>query len=253
MAERPRIFACMPTRGYARLEAAQSHYCLPTRGACEIIPGMSVTTLLAHGFNRLWAMALGWHTAGIVTHWLLHHDDVQVMTPGYLDLMIEEMQSLGTAALSVVQAIKSSERATSTAVDGPSPWAPRRLSLDECLALPPTFSSADLGGPLLVNTGLLLIDLSRPEWWERDPADPRCLAFRWHIEDRIVQAPDGELVPQYRPEDWEFSRWCHARKIPYHATTKIRCHHWGDRAHPNYSPDPSDVTPEMEVPAHAGV
>lgn len=233
---RPRVFSVMPSRGSAHMLAAASHYCLPTRGAVEIIPGMSLSSLLTHGFNLMWATALNWHKAGIVDYFLMHHDDIEVRTHGWLDVMVAEMKRTGAAVLSVVQPIKDGSGNTSTAVDNGGYWAPRKLTLDEIGMMPETFCAADTKWPdkaLLINTGLMLIDLSRPEWRSNSDRDGMSLAdgdelyFKFHINDRIVQV-DGELRAQVAPEDWNFSRLCASCNLPVYATRKIECFHHGD-------------------------
>lgn len=224
---RPRVFSVMPSRCSAHMLAAASHYCLPTRGAVEIIPGMSLSSLLTHGFNLTWATALNWHKAGIVDYFLMHHDDIEIRTHGWLDLMVSEIKRTGAAVLSVVQPIKDGSGSTSTAVDNGGYWAPRKLTLDEIGMMPETFCAKDTRWPdkaLLINTGLMLIDLSRPEWWSKRNADGS-FYFHFNIADRIIEV-DGEAKAQVAPEDWNFSRLC--RGLPVYATRKIECFHHGD-------------------------
>lgn len=239
---RPRVFSVMPSRGSAHMLAAASHYCLPTRGAVEIIPGLSLSSLLTHGFNLNWATALNWHKAGIVDYFLMHHDDIEIRTHGWLDLMVNEMKRTGAAVLSVVQPIKDGSGSTSTAIDNGGYWAPRKLTLDEIGMMPETFCAADTKWPdktLLVNTGLMLIDLSRPEWRESYIDKDGCKALRFHfnIADRIIDVED-ELRAQVAPEDWNFSRLC--RGMPVYATRKVECFHHGDYGFSN------QPTPKLE-------
>lgn len=244
-AERPRVLLCMPTRGDARLEAAQSHLALATRGLCDVIPSMTASSLLANGFNRMWATALNFARVGAVTHWLLHHDDIEIRTPGWLDVMVEEMQRVGAAVLSVVQPIKNNSGLTSTAVGLPGdPWFNRKFKLSEIAALPETFSAADTRwpqAPLLANTGLMLIDLSRPEWTQTNPDGS--LRFRFQISDRIVEE-GGEYKAQVRPEDWAFSRDCWEAGLPVYVTRKVDCHHWGAVAFSNQYQAETPPAPE---------
>lgn len=228
MPERPRVLLCMPTRGDARLEAAQSHFALATRGKCDLVPSMTASSLLANAFNRMWATALNFARAGAVTHFLLHHDDIEIRTPGWLDVMVEEMQRVGAGVLSVVQPIKNTSGLTSTAMGlADDPWYNRKFKLSEIATLPETFCAADTRwpqSPLLVNTGLMLVDLSLPAWTRKN-ADGS-LRFRFQITDRIVEEED-EFRPQVRPEDWAFSRDCWDEGVSVYATRKIDCHHWG--------------------------
>lgn len=243
----------MPSYGGVAVEAAASHYALPTRGLASVIPGYGKSSLLCYGFNRQWCVALNWHRAGMVDYWCLHHADVEVRTHGWLDVMVEEMRRVGAAVLSVVQAIKAPGGDTSTALESGDLWSPRRLRLPELALLPRTFCAADCAavvpgydGPLLVNTGLMLVDLHRPEWRAVRNADGS-LAFRFHIEDRVTEQPDGDLKPGVRPEDWEFSRLCHAHGLPVYATYAVDCLHHGEATWPNQPPPPLVERADGEV------
>jgi hypothetical protein len=234
---KPRVFSCIPTRGTGHCAALQSHYALPTRGGTEIIPGMAVSSLLCHGFNLLWAAALNWHRAGVVDYFCLHHDEIR--THAWLDVMIEELKRVGAAVLSVVQPIKDDSGNTSTAIEPRDPWRPQKLTLAELATGPETFCASDFPGykgPLLVNTGLMLVDLARPEFHAVNDAGELSLCF--HIADRVILGKDGNYVAQVRSEDWEFSRMCHARGLPVYATRKVECLHHGDRGFTNQPPAP---------------
>lgn len=236
MANPPRVLCCMPSRGEANIHAANSHYVLPTAGGCQVIPGVGTSSLLPHMFNRLWANALDWNDKGVADYWCLHHDDIEVHTHGWLDVMLEEMRRAGVAVLSVVQPIKDGSGETSTAVEWLPPWVPRKLTLEEVGKLPQTFTTRDTpwpDKPLLINTGLMLVDLARPEW--RDLDADGCMRFFFTFHCRIL-VKDGERVAQIRPEDWEFSRQLAAAGVPYAATTKVQCSHWGSFAYGNQPP-----------------
>jgi hypothetical protein len=236
---RPTVFHVLTTRGTPRVEAMDSHILWPIRrGGCRLVHGRGVnTSLLAHGFNHIWLQAVKFRRQGIIDYFLLHHDDIEVKTPGWVDLMVDESQRVGAAVLSAVVAIKDDRGETSTAVETANPWMPRKLTLAECAALPPTFSAADVGAPLLTNTGVMLVDLRRPEFSE---VVDGCLAFRFHMEHRVrVWEKDGELdgAAQVQPEDWHFARQCNARGLPVFATTAIETAHHGEKCYPNRIPE----------------
>lgn len=227
--EKPRVFSCMPNRpGASHIEAIYSHCYLASRGGCDVIPGQGQSSLLAYSFNILWAEALRYAQAGIITHFLLHHDDIEIRTCGWLDAMLEEMQRTGAAVLSVVVPIKDIRGETSTAIgDLDNPWACRKLTLGECASLPETFCAADTpwpDRPLLLNTGVMLVDLRRKEF-HRTNANGE-LVFYFTIQDRVIKTADG-FQAQVRSEDWEFSRNCHAAGLPCYATRTIEVIHKG--------------------------
>lgn len=259
---RPRVLSCMPGRGGCSAEprAVMSHDLLATRGKVVVMPSLFYSSLLCLNFNSLWAAALVFRRNGVADYFCLHHDDVEVRTHGWLDEMVTEANRVGAAVLSAVIPIKDDSGTTSTALDTGDPWRPTKLTLAECRKLPATFGQADVaaagyGGRLLLNTGLMLIDLRRPYWYEtvRRDGDEDELFFRFQIRDRIRPMPDGQLRAQVRSEDWEFSRLCHERGVPIYATTKIQCVHHGDYEWPNFPPAeaPAEQTVEVAAPEEA--
>lgn len=148
------------------------------------------TSLLAFTFNKLWCDALNAkHNAGF-THFLMVHADVAPEL-WFADKMMSIMEEEKAAILSVVLPIKNGRGLTSTAMDT-SEWTPARFTMKQIAALPETFSHPRL----LVNTGLLLVDLRRP--WVYD--------VYFTINDKIERLENGKYVQRAQPEDWQFSR-----------------------------------------------
>lgn len=243
---RPRVYSGMPARAAGVIEPIYSHCLLPTRGGSQPMPGHTHSSLLAHGFNCHWATALNFARMEACDYFLLHHDDIEIRTHGWLDLMIEEMKRVDAAVLSAVQPLKDESGLTSTAIAGATPWLTRKLAFDEIAKLPPTFNGEDAvrilgiqmpaGAPparqaLLVNTGLLLVDVRRPEFHELVDGETY---FKFEINDRIVPDAEGTLKAEYRSEDWNFSRLCHSRGLHVCATSKVQCLHWGAHAWANF-------------------
>lgn len=183
-------------------------------------------SLLAHVFNRTLVEARGWRDKGLATHYVMLHDDIGPEIP-WLRKLWEQYQSITPVrfldmdcrgVLSVVSPIKSPHMLTSTAVDVPDGkfWEHRKLSLKEVAALPVTFNASHVGGPLLVNTGLMMFDLREP-WVDK-------LVF--NIRDGI-EVVDGKPQAVVEPEDWGMSRWLNSRGIPVHATRAVELSHFG--------------------------
>lgn len=227
---KPRVFIFTPTRGNGNLLAARSQCYFSTKGAIHKVPAIGTGSILTFNFNQAWAQALNYYRVGALEYFLIHHDDIEVQTMGWVDIMVDEMKRVGAAVLSAVVAIKDGSGLTSTAIEQVDPWNPRKLTLQELREYPDTFT--DRG--LLVNTGLMLIDLSRPEW-HRVGSDGG-LQHLFVNQDRIAEK-DGEYIAATWPEDWEFSRRCNLSGIPVYATKKIRCKHWGDWGFVNYLPE----------------
>jgi hypothetical protein len=183
-------------------------------------------SLLAHGFNSLLCAALNRRAELRLTHWYLHHADIGA-EPGHLDIMVEEMRRTGADVLSAVVPIKDSRGLTSTGWRDPECKGPvRRFTMREIHALPETFDAAAAGRPddyLMVNTGLLLLDFTRP-WVEE-------ICFT--IRDAIVKGPDGQYYANTWPEDWAFSHWAQGRGLRVFATRKVKVRHVGRMAYVN--------------------
>lgn len=237
---RPVVFLAMPRRGLlASFGACEGYHLWPTTGGCEVVRSHTTCSILDHAFNRLWASALNLRGRG-VTHLALIHDDV-CPGQGWLDVLLSEMARLRADVVSAVVPIKSQEGLSSTAVETDDLWLPRRLTMTEAHELPATFGDADVGGELLLNTGLCVIDLRRP-WVD----DPEPLVFQ--TLNRIVVNDAGEYEAQVRSEDWEFSRAARARGARLYATRKVAPLHDGTQQYPSAFPWGTWKTDEI----HAG-
>lgn len=178
---------------------------------------MHGSSLLCRGFNFMFSLALNAREQG-VTHFLLHHADIGP-EEGWLDKMMEIMKREGADVLSAVSPIKNQEGLTSTALD--EDWrgqtafiCPRRLTLNELYNdFPPTFTHPKL----LLNTALMLIDLSKP-WVEN-------ICFR--MEDRIIRNKDGKFEAGGCSEDWVFSRDARALGARLFVTREVTLNHFG--------------------------
>jgi len=191
-------------------------------------------SLLAHNFNILLSAALNLRWQVGLTHFLLLHADVVPHGERWLETMLDEMERHHVQVLSAVIPIKDHRGLTSTALDTSGlkdvePWRCRRLTLTECDKLPVTFDGREaaagidlwpkhLEPVLLVNTGLMLIDL-RAKW-----VDDVCFTVR----DQIGRNAEDRRTAYCEPEDWGFSRWLHSRCIPYKATRCVAVGHAGN-------------------------
>lgn len=176
------------------------------------------TSALAFGFNILWANVLNFrqHPTHPPTHYLLWHADVVPQTENWLGIMLSEMERVGADVLSAVIPIKNELGMTSTAreADPPNRWRPLRYTLTEVSVMAdPTWTAPGL----LVNTGLMLVDL-RKDWVER---------VHFTLNDRIYRGSDGKWRASMEPEDWNFSRQCHALGVSLYATKAIVVDHVG--------------------------
>lgn len=198
------------------------------------------SSLLAECFNSLLATAV---LTGYDYFCLLHADIIPT-SPGWLEILVDEMERTGSDVMSAVVPIKDNRGLTSTSVcraTKQSPWNHRRLTMAEVHELPETFSTHDIpwsdGKALLINTGLWIADLRRP-WLRKFPG--------FTISDKMIpqecEACTGKgcekcgkhgftFVVHVEPEDWFSSRWFHKQKCRVMATRKVSLRHIGGAAY----------------------
>jgi GT2 family glycosyltransferase len=181
------------------------------------------SSLLARGFNELWCYALNHRPQA--THFLMIHADI-IPETGFAKRMVDEMDSSGAGVLSVAMPLKDGRGITSTALDGSEP---RRVTLRELDGLPGTFDRSDLEkhfgqkGMLLVNSGLMLVDL-RQNWVDK------CY---FAINDYVRRRADGKFEPVTDSEDWFFSRAAQKAGARVVANHSITARHAGEAMYPN--------------------
>jgi hypothetical protein len=217
---KPRIVLGMP--GYGKQTAAAG------RGfwrACADMSGVlnyyQNGSLLASNFNQLWCLALNLaHQGEPIKYFAMLHDDVGP-EDFWLDKLIAELEAKQLDVLGVACPIKDSRGLTSMALhkEGNN-WLPNaRLSMHDVFELPETFTSADLGQPLLLNTGCWVAK------WNQD----WCKQVHFEINDRIVfNRAANRYQAQTEPEDWFFSRLCHEMGLKIGATRKVALMHRGE-------------------------
>lgn len=243
--QQPTILLAMPMYSNAMKSEAAIAWLVTAsqQQQCRIIHHNYRSSLLGRSFNDSWARALQGACNGVVTHFAMLHADVGPEPNDadgkrvfWLDEMLREMQRLNADVISAVIPIKDDRNLTSTAIDDPSdPFEPeRRLTMHEVLTkLPETFNAMDCyraglnpnRNGLLVNTGLMLIDVRGPWIWE-DWAASRPIMFT--VNDKIVRKPDGQFMVSVESEDWYFSRRANHNRARVYATRRVRLKHYGE-------------------------
>jgi hypothetical protein len=183
-------------------------------------------SLLSLVFNRLWCRALNERAEKAYTHFAMHHADIQA-PPGWVDVLLAELEKQKADVISAVVAIKDYRGLTSTGYReefGPI----NRLTVNEVNMLPDTFEINDVVKQphekrFMVNTGLWLCRFTE-EWIER---------VCFNICDGVFKQEDGSFRPKCLPEDWNFSGFCAREALKVVATRKLRVLHHGDSAFPN--------------------
>lgn len=220
--DRKVIFLGMPCTGEMTMGAGVGfHRC--TRRKQHDVKLLGLGSSLATGnFNRLWCWALNAARKGRVDYFAMIHSDIEP-PEFWLDGMIDELEAKGLDVLGAVAPIKDPRGLTSIAVAHPSgdPYRVRnRLTMTEVYRLPETFTSADVGGPLLLNTGLWVCRFDM-RW------APKVF---FTVNDRIMLDRDGDYVAQIEPEDWFSSRLYHELGLKVGCTRKVPLAHRGTMA-----------------------
>ena len=180
-------------------------------------------SLLPHCFNLLWCGALNERP---VDHWAMLHDDIAPQ-PGWLDVLIAEMETHNADIMSAVVPIRDERGLSSTAVRHPETGWLRRLTIHETNRLPETFDAAGAGYPgqqLLVNTGLWVCRFDR-DWVER---------FCFREDDGIHRDAAGKFYATVMSEDWNLSMDAADLGLKVMATRKVKLRHVGPYGYPSW-------------------
>jgi len=223
------IYLGMPCTGEMTLGAATGfHRC--TRRKNHHVELLALGSSLATGnFNGLWCWALNAARKGQVDYFAMIHSDIEPQE-FWLDDLIDELEEKKLDVLGVVAPIKDSRGLTSTAVAHPSgdPWKIRnRLTMREVYRLPETFTSEDVGGPLLLNTGLWVCKFDMA--WA-----PKVF---FTVNDKIfIDKKTGQYRAKIEPEDWFSSRLYHELGLKVGCTRRVPIYHRGSMAFGNAVP-----------------
>ncbi len=199
-------------------------------------------SLLAQNFNVLWCQALNeCHQGRPVHYFAMLHADVEPQD-GWLDVLVEELEARNFDVLGAVVPIKHEKGLTSLALahESGDPFRFKcRLTMQEVFRLPETFTSEDVGAPLLLNTGCWVCRFD--EAWARQ--------VFFTINDRIAfNTKTNQYQVVVESEDWFFSRLCHEMGLKIGATRKVRLNHAGKIRYTNAMPWGEDFDSQF-VPA----
>jgi hypothetical protein len=230
----PTVVVTMPRYGPHVHPAAMRSLYQATKGDCRVVSHLDVSQSICYAFNIANANALDWRDQGLAapdgtkvhpTHLAMIHADIEA-PPGWLDTLWHIMRERDLVAISSVSPIKdpvaNPRTSTAFATKGET-WFPcRYVYVNDRHTMPETFEPADVckpGEELLINTGLMLLDLRWPGWD----------GFNWQLDSRIVKA-DGKRVVQMRSEDWMMSRHLAQHGAKYAATWAVPLRHFGEYA-----------------------
>lgn len=231
------IFLAQPTYDF-KIDARISNVITAELGRTIKVADPRAFSLIPYNFNLSWCECLNRRAEFGVDYFMMIHADVKP-EPGFARKMLAEMQRTGAHVLSAVVPFKNNSGITSTAL-GFEPLefpdrVPRRLTMREVAKLPKTFALADCreieprAVNLLVNTGLLLVDLN---FVHALGAKRKQLYFA--EENWLVEDEKGKLTPRVFSEDWYFSRTAAMLGGKVMATRTVRLTHLGPAEYPNY-------------------
>lgn len=219
----------MPSYGQLTSGAARALY-RPSNDPHKDVKIMDQkSSLLASNMNVLWCWALNTAHQGRCDYFAMLHADVEP-EEFWLDKLIAELDAKDLDVLGVVVPIKDQRGVTSIALARPDghPWKVHcRLTMKEIYRLPETFTSADLGHDLLINTGCWVCRFNE-EWAKK---------VRFEVNDRICFDQAKKMYfSQVEPEDWSISRMFHELGLKVGATRKVELGHVGPMSFGNTEP-----------------
>jgi hypothetical protein len=217
------IFLGVPTYGLLNPLAFSSLMLPSFKHAVKL--RLETNSILPHNFNLLFGTALTIRAESGLTHFAMHHADIAAPC-GWIDTLVDEMERVGADILSTVIPLKDHRGLTSTAFrNGPTYNEIQRYTMTEIMSMPETFSGT-AEHPLLVNTGLWIMDFSK-DWVEEFPG------FKFNTG--IIKRGGGKFEVTVEPEDWLFSDWANERGLKVFATRKVEAHHAGEHLFGNNS------------------
>ncbi len=208
-----RVLLAMPRyKSEVCIAAAQAFYHASSPDTAHTVRAVAPSSSLATSCRNEWE-------AGRIDAFAMIHTDVA--PPIYwLDYLIAEMERVGVDMIAGVVPIKDAKGITSTAVDdtGDS-FRVRRLTLSEVHKLPKTFTDADAGGPLCLNTGLWVVKLG-----------PWMNEVHFRVQDQIYRntGQAGQWSVKTMPEDWDFSQQVRKHGVKLAATHGLAIDHLGE-------------------------
>lgn len=235
------VMLAMPSYGMVSPAAARGFFRATdgTKNQAHLLNFES--SLLAQSFNVLWAGAMNAVKQGKrIDYFAMLHADVEP-SDYWLDTLIAELEAKDLDILSAVVPIKSPKGLTSAGYEAVpfDEWRiGGRLTMTETYRLPETFTEADVGRPLVMNTGCWVCKFD-PTW-----AKDVCFTIR----DRIVSDAEGFYRAEVMPEDWGVSRQFRDLGKKIGLTRKVKLGHRGthvfgnDRAWGTYQHDVDYVT-----------
>lgn len=225
MSDRYHVFLAQPNAGIITPQCVASMNIMTSKH--KVSTAINQFGDVQHNFNMLWCAALNARKDMKFTHFGMIHSDIQVSTPNWVDVLIDEMDRVNADVMSAIMAIKDTRGLTTTGIRYPGVWATRRLTMREIMKLPETFSIADTEAPdsiLAFSAGCWVCRLPLDGWPDRFPG--------FHAKYKI-EIEDGQFMPWFLSEEWLASDWFHEQGLKVFATRKVNIGHLGAFLYPN--------------------
>jgi hypothetical protein len=226
----------MPHNGSIQPGAARAFFETPTDGRFRIATIDIGSGVVQDNCNKLWRIALDWRDNGHPkvdqrpTYFAMLHADVAPL-PGWLDLLIDELESTGADLVSVVIPHRDITGLTSSGIAKSGDWREsnvRRLTLTELHDLPETFGrdaiqweGCDDLDCFIFNTGCFACRLDA-DWVDQ---------IVWRMESYCERGDDGTWDTRTFSEDWMFSLDAAEYGANVLMTRKVRLFHGQPHCH----------------------
>ncbi len=225
---KPYVQLAMPRRKAARQEeriGAAIH--ASPRGRCDMSVSDSSSSLLNYCFNILWAnLHADIRRGQPFTHWAIIHDDISTPT-GWLDSLVEVLDETGGDFVAANMPIKSHVGTASMGVHYGDIWDINRFTMRSLAKFPETFTSDDVNGKLILNTGCCVLRIRDP--WKSNPQD-----FTFQDLNRVVETDEGPKA-ECVSEDWNWTDKLRNAGAKLVATRKVECGHEGGHVYRNHT------------------
>ncbi len=225
---KPYVQLAMPRRKAARQEervGAAIH--ASPQGRCDMSVADASSSLLNYCFNILWARLHTDLRRGMpFTHWAIVHDDIAT-PPGWVDSLVEILDQTGGDFVSAHMPIKTHIGVMSMGVHYGDLWDINRFTVRRLAEFPETFTSDEVNGNLILNTGCCVLRIRDP--WMSNPKD-----FLFDDLNRLVER-DGELKAECISEDWTWTDKLRNAGAKLVATRKVECGHEGGHVYRNHT------------------
>lgn len=189
---------------------------------------MLTHSLLTRCFNILWCRAL--NDKPRPDYFAMMHADLCAQ-PGWLDILIEELEREDVEMVSTIIPIKDATDRTSLCVYDPTTKKGDAIKRSEVKNYPPTFGNEALpnGQVLLHNTGLWVCRFNHAKQILVNAVDvkPWIEEFSFGQTDQTFKRDDGLWDAYSTTEDWQMSLWMHDYGVSVKATSKVRVVHFG--------------------------